>query len=153
MKVVIAGGDGFIGWPLSLRLSKLGYDVLIVDNLVRRKIDTDNGYFSITDIKPIEQRLEKWTQLTGKVIQFQKIDLANSSELDSVFSEFKPDVFYHLAEQKSAPFSMKNFETIDYTITNNTQATKNVLLAIMKFNPKCHLIHIGTMGVYGYGAV
>jgi UDP-sulfoquinovose synthase len=59
----------------------------------------------------------------------------------------------HLAEQRAAPYSMKNIETIDYTFTNNTQSTKNILIAIMKFNKKCHLVHIGTMGVYGYGAV
>lgn len=70
-----------------------------------------------------------------------------------MFEEFLPDVVVHLAEQKSAPYSMKTTETIDYTYTNNTQATLNVLLAMMKYNQKCHLVHIGTMGVYGYGAV
>lgn len=64
-----------------------------------------------------------------------------------------PDVIVHLAEQKSAPYSMKNIETIDMTYTNNCLATKNVLLAMMKYNDKCHMVHIGTMGVYGYGAI
>lgn len=64
-----------------------------------------------------------------------------------------PDVVVHLAEQKSAPYSMKNIEKVDETYTNNTLSTKNVLIAMMKFNPKCHLVHIGTMGVYGYGAI
>ena len=70
MKVLIAGGDGFIGWPLAMRLSKLGYDVMIVDNLYRRKIDEDNGYSSISPIKSIEVRLERWKELTGKTISF-----------------------------------------------------------------------------------
>lgn len=67
--------------------------------------------------------------------------------------EFQPDVIVHLAEQKSAPYSMKNIQTVEETYINNTQSTLNILLAIMKFNPRCHLIHIKTMGVYGYGAV
>ncbi len=76
-KVLIAGGDGFIGWPLSLRLSNLGYDVLIVDSLLRRQIDLDNGYSSITEIKPIETRLSVWNEISGnKPIKFEKIDIA-----------------------------------------------------------------------------
>ena len=154
MRVIIAGGDGFIGWPLALRLTNLGYEVLILDNLYRRKIDQDNGYSSISPIKSIEERIARWKELTGKVIEFRKIDIAvQKNEFFQAFQEFKPDAIIHLAELKSAPYSMKNFETIDATYTNNTQSTLNILLAMMKFNPKCHLIHIGTMGVYGYGAV
>ena len=76
MKVMIAGGDGFIGWPFALRMTKLGNDVMIVDNLSRRKIDEDNGYCSITPIKPIEQRIQKWKELTGAEIKFRNIDIA-----------------------------------------------------------------------------
>lgn len=154
MKVIIAGGDGFIGWPLSLKLSSLGYEVLIIDNLYRRKIDQDNGYSSISPIKTIEERISRWKELTGKTIHFRKLDIAkHKDEFNNVFENFGPDAIIHLAELKSAPYSMKNLSTIDETYTNNTQSTLTVLLAIMKYNPKCHLIHIGTMGVYGYGVV
>ena len=70
-----------------------------------------------------------------------------------LFEEYMPDVIVHLAQQKSAPYSMKTVELVDETFTNNTQSTKNILVAMMKYNDKCHLVHIGTMGVYGYGAV
>ena len=70
MKVLIAGGDGFIGWPLSMRLSKLGYDVMIVDNLYRRRIDEENGFSSITPIRTLEERLARWKEVTGKTIHF-----------------------------------------------------------------------------------
>ena len=154
MKVIVAGGDGFIGWPLSLRLSSEGHEVLIIDNLYRRKIDEENGYSSISPIKTIEERIAKWKEITGKTINFLKIDIAaQKDKFFETFESFNPDAIVHLAELKSAPYSMKNIKTIDETYTNNTQATLNVLLAMMKYNPKCHLVHIGTMGVYGYGVV
>jgi len=87
-------------------------------------------------------------------VKFIKMDIAEEKNaFYRLFEDFKPESFYHLAEQKSAPYSMKNLEAVDYTVTNNTLATKNVLIAIMKYSPDCHLIHIGTMGVYGYGAI
>ncbi len=105
---MIAGGDGFIGWPLALRLSKLDYDVMIVDNLYRRKIDEENGYSSISPIKTTEERIEKWKALTGKTIKFQKVDVSEKEKFFELFASYIPDVVVHLAEQKSAPYSMKN---------------------------------------------
>jgi hypothetical protein len=49
-KVIVLGGDGFCGWPTSLYLSDRGHDVIIVDNLSRRKIDLDLGCDSLTPI-------------------------------------------------------------------------------------------------------
>lgn len=153
-KILIAGGDGFIGWPFSLRMSNMGWDVLIVDNLSRRKIDEDNGYSSVTPIKSIEERLACWKKVSGKEIKFENIDMAQEADkFFKAFEKFMPDVLVHLAEQRAAPYSMKSIETVDYTYTNNTLSTKNALIAIMKYNLKCHMVHIGTMGVYGYGAL
>ena len=87
MKIIVAGGDGFIGWPLSMRLSKLGHDIMIVDNLYRRKIDLDNGYSSISPIKTLEERLAKWKEITGKTIHFSKIDIA--AQKDEFFNVFE----------------------------------------------------------------
>ena len=135
MKVLIAGGDGFIGWPLSMRLTKLGYEVMIVDNLYRRKIDDQNGFSSITPIRPIDVRIERWKEISGKQILFEKIDIAEEKEkFLELFKNWMPDVVVHLAEQKSAPYSMKTVELVDETYTNNTQSTKNILIAMMKYN-------------------
>jgi len=79
-KIIVAGGDGFVGWPLALRLSNLGHEVLIVDNLSRRQIDLENGYCSVTPISTIQERLEKWKELTGKLIQFAKVDIAREQK-------------------------------------------------------------------------
>ena len=85
-RILITGGDGFIGWPFALRMSNMGWEVMIVDNLVRRKIDEDNGYCSVTPIKSIEERIQRWKELTAKSILFENIDVAQqSTEFFAVF--------------------------------------------------------------------
>jgi len=152
MKVIIFGGDGFCGWPTSLYLSKLGLDVTIVDNLSRRKIDIDLGINSLTPIATIEERLSTWKTVSGNTINFFNIDIAKQYEklLDLIKSE-RPDSIIHFAEQSSAPFSMKNSENKRYTIDNNLNSTNNLLAAIVESGLDIHVVHLGTMGVYGYG--
>lgn len=151
-KVFVLGGDGFCGWPTALRLSNEGYDVTIIDNLSRRKIDIDLYCESLTPIKPIDKRLSRWKELTGKVIDFQLIDIALEYDvfLDLINGK-RPDAIVHFAEQRSAPYSMKNSKTKRYTVNNNISVTHNVLAAIVESGLDIHLVHLGTMGVYGYG--
>ncbi len=151
-KVFVLGGDGFCGWPTALRLSNEGYDVTIIDNLSRRKIDIDLHCESLTPIQPMDKRLNRWKEITGKVIDFQHIDI--SLEYDvflNLILEKKPDAIVHFAEQRSAPYSMKNSKTKRYTVNNNISVTHNVLAAIVESGLDIHLVHLGTMGVYGYG--
>ncbi len=151
-KVFVLGGDGFCGWPTALRLSNEGYDVTIIDNLSRRKIDIDLYCESLTPIKPIDKRLSRWKELTGKVIDFQLIDIALEYDVFlKLINEKRPDAIVHFAEQRSAPYSMKNSKTKRYTVNNNISVTHNVLAAIVESGLDIHLVHLGTMGVYGYG--
>ena len=152
MKVIIFGGDGFCGWPTSLYLSKLGLDVTIVDNLSRRKIDIDLGINSLTPITSIGERLSTWKTVSGNTINFFNIDIAKQYEklLDLINSE-RPDSIIHFAEHSSAPFSMKNSENKRYTNDNNLNSTNNLLAAIVESGLDIHVVHLGTMGVYGYG--
>jgi len=151
-KVFVLGGDGFCGWPTALRLSNEGYDVTIIDNLSRRKIDIDLYCESLTPIKPIDKRLSRWKELTGKVIDFQLIDIALEYDVFlDLINEKRPDAIVHFAEQRSAPYSMKNSKTKRYTVNNNISVTHNVLAAIVESGLDIHLVHLGTMGVYGYG--
>jgi len=151
-KVFVLGGDGFCGWPTALRLSNEGYDVTIIDNLSRRKIDIDLYCESLTPIKPIDKRLSRWKELTGKVIDFQLIDIALEYDVFlELINEKRPDAIVHFAEQRSAPYSMKNSKTKRYTVNNNISVTHNVLAAIVDSGLDIHLVHLGTMGVYGYG--
>ncbi|MDN8623231.1 NAD-dependent epimerase/dehydratase family protein, partial [Corynebacterium sanguinis] len=120
MKIAILGGDGFCGWPASLHLSDLGHDVIIVDNLSRRRIDEELGAESLTPIASIDERLAAWKEVSGKEIGFRNIDVAQDYEgLFDFIQEFKPDAVVHFAEQRAAPYSMKNPRTKRYTIDNN----------------------------------
>jgi UDP-sulfoquinovose synthase len=150
--IIILGGDGFCGWPTSLGLSKAGYDITIVDNLSRRKIDIELECESLTPITPISKRIETWKSITGKEIQFINLDVSQQyNKLYNLIKEIKPKAIVHFAEQRAAPYSMKSPFHKRYTVDNNTSATNNVLCAIVDTGLDIHLVHLGTMGVYGYG--
>lgn len=153
MRVIVLGGDGFCGWPTSLHLSNLGWDVLIVDNLSRRKIDVDLECDSLTPIRPIGERLKAWKQVSGRQVGFVHLDVAqNYARLLELIKNWQPDAIVHFAEQRAAPYSMKNSMTKRYTVNNNLNATHNTLCAIVESGRDVHLAHLGTMGVYGYGS-
>lgn len=152
MKVIILGGDGFCGWPTSLHLSNLNFEVVIVDNLSRRNIDNELEVSSLTPISPIGQRLDTWKNITGKNIKFHNIDIAAEYDrLLGLILKEKPDAIVHFAEQRAAPYSMKSSKHKRYTVNNNLNATNNLLCAIVESGLDIHLVHLGTMGVYGYG--
>ena len=152
MKIFVLGGDGFCGWATALHLSDRGHEVTIVDNLSRRAIDVELDTDSLTPIKPIEERLAKWKEVSGKDIGFHKINIATEYDrfLETLNKE-TPDAIVHFAEQRAAPYSMKSSREKIYTVNNNLNATHNVLCAIVESGIDIHLVHLGTMGVYGYG--
>lgn len=152
MKIIIFGGDGFCGWPTALYLSKQGHDIVIVDNLSRRKIDIELECWSLTPITPIGTRLKTWEEVTGNKIQFINFDVSkNYNQLIELFKRIQPDAVIHFAEQRAAPYSMKNAFGKRYTVDNNLNATNNILCAIVDSQQDIHVVHLGTMGVYGYG--
>ncbi len=151
MNIIILGGDGFCGWPNALHLSKLGHDIVIVDNLSRRKIDVELELETLTPISSMSTRLDAWKELTEKEIQFFNFDIANEyHKVLSLLKSFKPDAIVHFAEQRSAPYSAMSSDTRCYTVNNNLNATHNVLSAIAESKLDIHLIHLGSIGVYGY---
>ncbi len=153
MKIFVLGGDGFCGWPCSVNLAEHGHDVLIVDNLSRRKIDIDLEVESLTPISNIGDRLKAWTEVGGNPIRFTQLDIANEYQrlLDLIIEE-RPEAIVHFAEQRAAPYSMKNSATKRYTVDNNVNGTHNLLAAIVESCLDIHVVHLGTMGVYGYGS-
>jgi UDP-sulfoquinovose synthase len=153
LRIVILGGDGFCGWPTSLHLSARGHSVVIVDNFVRRAADEELGASSLTPIAPLDTRLAAWTELTGREIGFRQIDVARDYDgLVATLAELRPDAIVHFAEQRAAPYSMKSARHKRYTVDNNVNATHNLLVALVESEVDAHLVHLGTMGVYGYGA-
>ncbi len=154
MKIAILGGDGFVGWPTTLHLSAQGHEVHIVDNLSRRWIDTELGVQSLTPMDSIQERCRIWRETTGRAIRFHLLDLAKEYErLKGWLAAESPDAIVHLAEQRAAPYSMKTDRHKVYTVQNNTNATHNLLAALVETGIDAHLIHLGTMGVYGYSSV
>ncbi len=152
MRVLVLGGDGFCGWPTSLYLSDQGHDITIADNLSRRKIDVELEVESVTPIRPIHDRLAAWQQVSGNSIGFVNLDLATEYDrLTDLLTDLRPDAIVHFAEQRAAPYSMRTAETKRYTVDNNVRGTHNLLTALVTTGVSASLVHLGTMGVYGYG--
>ncbi len=152
MRLVVLGGDGFCGWPTTLHLSNLGHEVIVVDNLSRRNIDNELEAYSLTPIRPMGERLQTWNESTGRDVQYINFDIAeNYDRLFTLLREFRPGAVVHFAEQRAAPYSMKSSWHKRYTVNNNINATNNLLAAIVEADLDSHIVHLGTMGVYGYG--
>ncbi len=153
MKVIVLGGDGFCGWPCAVNLAEQNHDVIIVDNLSRRKIDIDLEVESLTPIASITERLSAWEEIGGKPMRFLNMDISKQyQKLLNLLIDEKPDSVIHFAEQRAAPYSMKSSFTKRYTVDNNVNGTHNLLAAIVESNLDIHVVHLGTMGVYGYGS-
>ncbi|MBY6115541.1 NAD-dependent epimerase/dehydratase family protein [Mameliella alba] len=154
MRIAILGGDGFVGWPTCLHLSAQGHEVHILDNLSRRWIDTELGVQSLTPMDSIQERVRIWKETSGETIHFHLLDLAKEYErLKQWLGEYRPDAIIHFAEQRAAPYSMKSDRHKVYTVNNNVNATHNLLAAMVESGCDAHLVHLGTMGVYGYSSV
>jgi len=149
MKVLVIGGDGYCGWATALYLSKQGYEVGILDSLVRRHWDNELGVQTLTPIASIQQRLRRWQDLTGKSIDLFIGDITNYEFLKGALHQFEPEAIVHFGEQRSAPFSMIDREHAVCTQVNNVVGTLNLLYAMREDFPDCHLVKLGTMGEYG----
>ncbi|HAA31731.1 MAG TPA: NAD-dependent dehydratase [Cyanobacteria bacterium UBA8553] len=148
MKVLVIGGDGYCGWATALHLSNKGYEVGILDSLVRRHWDMELGVDTLTPIAPIQRRLQRWHDLTGKSIDLFIGDITNYDFLFKTLKQFEPEAIVHFGEQRSAPFSMIDREHAVLTQVNNVVGTLNLLYAMQQDFPDCHLVKLGTMGEY-----
>jgi UDP-sulfoquinovose synthase len=149
MKVLVIGGDGYCGWATALYLSNRGYEVGILDSLVRRHWDNELGVETLTPIAPIQQRLQRWQDLTSKSIELFIGDITNYEFLHKSLHQFQPTAIVHFGEQRSAPFSMIDREHAVLTQVNNVVGTLNLLYIMREDFPDCHLVKLGTMGEYG----
>jgi UDP-sulfoquinovose synthase len=150
MRILVLGGDGYLGWPTALHLSAVGHDVGICDNLVRRDYDKEMGVSSLVPIATIEERVAAWGKESGHKLTTYIGDLTDAPFVHQMIREFEPDTIVHFAEQRSAPYSMIDQQHAVYTQTNNVVGNLNVLYAIGDLNRDIHLVKLGTMGEYGY---
>ncbi len=149
MRILILGGDGYLGWPQALYLSAQGHDITIFDNLSRRLFDLERGFNSLTPLQTLHERIATWQTISGRQIHFRIGDVMDYEALAATFQAVQPDAVVHFAEQRSAPYSMIDRKHAVFTQTNNVVGTLNVLYALKEFAPTCHLVKLGTMGEYG----
>src|SRR5215467_3447701 len=149
MRILILGGDGYLGWPQSLYLSSKGHDITIFDNLMRRHFDLEHGFDSLVPIYSLHERVAAWKEVSGRQVQTYIGNTMDYEALAAVFRDFQPEAVVHFAEQRSAPYSMIDRKHAVFSQTNNVVGTLNVLFAIKEFQPDCHLVKLGTMGEYG----
>jgi UDP-sulfoquinovose synthase len=150
MKILVLGGDGYLGWPTTLHLSARGHEVTVVDNLVRREYDREMGVDSLVPIASLEERVARWEQVSGHAVGVGIGNLTDAAFTYGVVAETRPDAIVHFGEQRSAPYSMIDREHAVYTQVNNVVGTLNLLYAIAETDPDIHLVKLGTMGEYGY---
>ena len=149
MRVLVLGGDGYLGWPTALHLSASGHDVAIGDNFVRRQYDHELGVESLVPIESLSIRTRVWEEHSGHTIETFVVDLTDDEAIFDVIKQFRPDTIVHFAEQRAAPYSMIDRKHAVYTQYNNVIGTLNLLYAIKEIDPSIHLVKLGTMGEYG----
>jgi UDP-sulfoquinovose synthase len=149
MRVLILGGDGYLGWPTALRFSAGGHEVSVVDNFSRRRWVRGAGSDSLTPIADLEARIDAWEQVSGKRIPSYVGAIEDGDFLDEVVAESRPEAVIHYGQQASAPYSMISRQTAVETQYANTIGNLNLLFAMRDHVPDAHLVKLGTMGEYG----
>jgi UDP-sulfoquinovose synthase len=149
MRVLILGGDGYLGWPTAMAFRRAGHEVLAVDNYLRRRIAAETDSEALMPNALLPERARIFEQLTGQRIEVAEGDCCDSSFLDGVVKRFRPEAVVHYAEQPSAPYSMMGYDQARTTLSNNLLATFNVVWTVLQHAPDCHIIKLGTMGEYG----
>ncbi len=149
MRILVLGGDGYLGWPTALHLSRRGHDVGVVDNFARRQYDFEMGVDSLVPIARLQRRVRVWEEVSGLQVEPFIGDLTDPTFVSRVLVEFRPEAIVHFAEQRSAPYSMIDQKHAVYTQVNNVVGTLNLLYAIADVDPSIHLVKLGTMGEYG----
>jgi UDP-sulfoquinovose synthase len=149
LRLLVLGGDGYLGWPTALAFSALGHRVAVVDNFAKRGWELELGVRPLFPILTLHERVRAWREVTGREIELHVADLTDYDLVASIMKSFRPDVVIHYGEQPSAPYSMIDVRRATYTQHNNVIGTLNVLFAIRDHSPETHLIKLGTMGEYG----
>jgi UDP-sulfoquinovose synthase len=149
VRILVLGGDGYLGWPTALYLSRRGHDVAVVDNFARRQYDFEMGVESLVPIENLQRRVRTWREVSGLEVTPIVGDLTDPEFTTRMLAEWRPDTVVHFAEQRSAPYSMIDQKHAVYTQVNNVVGTLNLLYAIADVDPSIHLVKLGTMGEYG----
>jgi UDP-sulfoquinovose synthase len=149
MRILILGGDGYLGWPTAMDFAAKGHEVCIIDNYMRRNIARETSSEALMPNPNMHERARLFSELFGKSIRVVVGDCADFRVLSDLVREFEPETVVHYAEQPSGPYSMRGFDEASRTFHNNLGVTFNLIWAVLQFAPDCHIIKLGTMGEYG----
>jgi UDP-sulfoquinovose synthase len=149
MRILVLGGDGYLGWPTAMRFSARGHEVSVVDNFSRRRWHHEQSTDSLTPIRPLAERIEAWHERSGNRIVPFVGNIEDGEFLDRVVAETLPEAVVHYGEQPSAPYSMASRRHAVETQYTNVIGTLNLLFSLRDLCPSCHLVKLGTMGEYG----
>jgi UDP-sulfoquinovose synthase len=149
MRILVLGGDGYLGWPTALHLSGVGHEVGVSDNFARRGYDVELGVGSLVPICSLEERIAAWREVGGRELRTYVGDLCDARFVCQMVEDFRPQTIVHFGEQRSAPYSMIDRAHAVYTQTNNVVGNLNVMYAIADVDREIHLVKLGTMGEYG----
>jgi UDP-sulfoquinovose synthase len=150
MRILILGGDGYLGWATAMYFSNRGHEVRCIDNYLRRRAVKEEGGDSLVPIpESLPARAGAWNDVTGYEIGVIEGDLTDWDVVEASFRDFQPEAIVHYGEIPSAPYSMKSLEHAVFTQYNNVINTLNVLFAMRDLAPDSHLVKLGTMGEYG----
>jgi UDP-sulfoquinovose synthase len=149
MRILVLGGDGYLGWPTALHLCDRGHDVAVNDNFARRGYDEEMGVESLVPIATLDERLSAWTEVSGKTIASYVGDLCDETFVHEMVRDFRPEAIVHFGEQRAAPYSMIDQAHAVYTQKNNVVGNLNVMYALADTDIDIHLVKLGTMGEYG----
>jgi UDP-sulfoquinovose synthase len=149
MRILILGGDGYLGWPTAVRFSARGHEVTVVDDFSRRRWHRELGTDSLTPTAELDRRIALWREFSGKEIRSHVGTVEDGDFLDEVVAESRPEAVVHYGQQPSAPFSMLSRERAVETQRANVIGNLNLLFSIRDHVPECHLVKLGTMGEYG----
>jgi UDP-sulfoquinovose synthase len=148
-RVLILGGDGYLGWPTAMHFAAQGHQVWVADNYLRRQMALETSSEALMPNPDLHVRSKIFKEHTGKEISVRIGDLANYGFMAELFQLTKPDVVIHYAEQPSAPYSMIGRPQAQLTLRNNLDVTLNCIWAAIEHAPDSHLVKLGTMGEYG----
>lgn len=149
MRILILGGDGYLGWPTAMHLASRGHKVTVADNFLRRRLARETSSEPLLDPPDLGQRADLFQALTGQHIAVETTDLDSYPAMAALFEKYRPQTCVHYAEQPSAPYSMRGFHEADLTLRNNLAVTFNCIWAVKEHAPDCHIVKLGTMGEYG----
>ena len=149
MRVLVLGGDGYLGWPTAMSFAAQGHEVTVVDNYFRRQVALETNSEPLLPTPELAGRTALFQSLSGRAIAARVVDCTDYRALSAVFRDCRPEAVVHYAEQPSAPYSMIGYGEAHRTLNNNLNATFNVIWAVLEHAPDCHVIKLGTMGEYG----